>query len=317
MKNYLSFQLTGKQFFPLWALFYVLFIVPYVLLISQMRTFNHATECPLHHHLWALLWIILLIVIAFILAFYILKLIVRHIGFKDNLVQCDYKFSGYLKVIIPGLIFSVITLGIYSPWFIRNMHRFFINNASYKDKKFSFHGQATDLLLIYIFAVIIPIFVVTLIGISLFGLHMRHLIPVSRIIYQIVMYIILIPYIYLYYRWRVNIKYEEYHITWHTKWLPSMAKIALEMILSIITCGIYAPLAYLRVYRYFLMRTQSNKVENDYLQFGYDIQNGYDFLYLWGQILLTIVTAGIYYPWAFCKIMRRVLGKTYMEKIAE
>ena len=112
----------------------------------------------------------------------------------------------------------------------------------------------------------------------------------------------------------VNIKYKEYHIRWNTEFFPSVGKIALEIILSMITLGIYFPLAYLRLYKYFSGKTQSNVVDNKRIQFGYDIDPKNDFLMLWGQILLSIITLGIYYPWAFCKISKRVLGKTYIEK---
>jgi len=32
---------------------------------------------------------------------------------------------------------------------------------------------------------------------------------------------------------------------------------------------------------------------------------------------LTIITLGIYYPWAYCNITGRILSKTYTEQIVE
>ena len=37
-----------------------------------------------------------------------------------------------------------------------------------------------------------------------------------------------------------------------------------------------------------------------------------DFKFMWKQILLTAITFGIYYPWAFSRIVNRVLTQTYL-----
>jgi uncharacterized membrane protein YjgN (DUF898 family) len=56
-------------------------------------------------------------------------------------------------------------------------------------------------------------------------------------------------------------------------------------------------------------------MDNQSIQFGYDIDQLNDFKMIWVQILLTVITLGIYYPWAFCKVSQRVLGKSYIEEI--
>jgi uncharacterized membrane protein YjgN (DUF898 family) len=83
--------------------------------------------------------------------------------------------------------------------------------------------------------------------------------------------------------------------------------------LSIITLGIYAPVGSLRLYKYFAERTVARN-EASVKKLGYDLEPTDDFLFMWGQILLVIITLGIYYPWAYCKISSRVFGKTYMEE---
>jgi uncharacterized membrane protein YjgN (DUF898 family) len=86
---------------------------------------------------------------------------------------------------------------------------------------------------------------------------------------------------------------------------------ALEIFLSIITIGIYYPMAMIKLYKYFTDKTVARSAERS-LIFGYDIETTDDFLMIWGQTLLTIVTLGIYFPWALCKIGNRIIGKTYM-----
>ena len=94
-----------------------------------------------------------------------------------------------------------------------------------------------------------------------------------------------------------------------------MGKIAIEALLSVVTLGIYLPLATVKLYKYFVERTVARSDESN-KQFGYDIEPKDDFLFIWGQTLLTIITLGIYYPWAFCKVLDRVVGKTYVEEVA-
>ena len=109
----------------------------------------------------------------------------------------------------------------------------------------------------------------------------------------------------------VNISYKDYIISWETKFWNSYAKIALEIILSIVTVGIFAPLAMVRLYEYFADKTYAISGDAK-LKFGYEIDQLNDFLFIWGQMLLTIITLSIYYPWAYCKIRKRILSKTYL-----
>jgi uncharacterized membrane protein YjgN (DUF898 family) len=132
------------------------------------------------------------------------------------------------------------------------------------------------------------------------------------VIQQVVSGIIMIPYMYLAYRWMVNIKYKSYIIKWETKFWNSCGKIALELLLSVITVGIYFPMAALKLYKYFAERTFAKSGETK-RKFGFEADNIKDFLFIWGQILLTIITLGIYYPWFICKLGTKILDRTYLE----
>ena len=123
--------------------------------------------------------------------------------------------------------------------------------------------------------------------------------------------IIMIPYIYFIYKWMVNISYKNFTIFWETNFWNSCGKIFLEILLVILTLGIYFPMAMIRLYKYFADRTVATSEERK-LQFGYDADQLNDFLFLWGQTLLTILTLGIYYPWAMCKTWNRILSRTYL-----
>ncbi len=306
MKNYFDFQLNGRKFFPLWMTFYVIFLIPYCLLLFKIQSFKQMEpdEKPSYS---LLLLFIPLILAAMVWTIYFFKLVLENIGLKETTIQCSFNIWKFIGLICLGMFLSIITLGIYSPWFIRDLQRFTAENSSWRGSNFSFRGKGGQLFLIITLTLVITIVLNTLIIIQHWGPQ-----PLAQ---QIIMMIIMVPYMYFVYKWAVKFNYREYQIGWNTKFWPSAGKILLEMVLSIITFGIYFPLAYLRLYEYFSERTVSNIVDNQSIKFGYDLEEWNDFKFIWGQTLLAIITLGIYYPWALAKIGQRVLGKTYMERI--
>jgi len=75
-------------------------------------------------------------------------------------VICNYHVGRYIGIIISGIVLSIVTLGIYIPWLIKNMHRFFTNGTSYNSHKFAFKGNGKSLFLIMTFTIFIPFLVV-------------------------------------------------------------------------------------------------------------------------------------------------------------
>lgn len=117
---------------------------------------------------------------------------------------------------------------------------------------------------------------------------------------------------YLSYKWMINIEFKDYHFSWETSFWPSSGKVALEMILLMITFGLYLPMVYIRLYKYFAEKTVATSPENK-LRFGYEPDAANDFLFIWGQTLLCIITLTIYTPWAYSKIGKRFLEKTFLK----
>jgi uncharacterized membrane protein YjgN (DUF898 family) len=308
MKNYFSFNLTGRKLLPIWILFLVCFIAPYATLAISMKNIQPGNS--LLYLFFPL--VLLLMVIAFIITFYIVRLVIGNVAFKGQSVVFHGKFSEYIGVFIPGYLLSLITFGIYLAWFIRDIHRFFINNSSFDSQFLKFQGQGGKLFVILLLTIMLPVIILSVIMAS-YIIENGAVNPDSVIIQQVVMLILMIPYMYFLYKWMVNVAYKNYIITWKTNVWSSCGKIALEMLLSVITVGIYTPLAMLRIYKYFTDRTTAVSIDGEF-RFGYDIDQLNDFLFIWGQSLLMIITLGIYYPWAFCKIGNRILGKTFLLK---
>lgn len=308
MKNYFSFNLTGEKLLPIWILYYVLIIAPYITLILKVESIQRQSSTPFIFFFF----IILIIIVALFLSFYITKLTIENIAFKDKSIVFTGNIGEYIGIVLLGLLLSIITLGIYMPWFVRNMHRFFINNSSYNSQPFNFKGKGGELFVIILLSVILPTILLT-VAMAKFIIANGFSSPTFMTIQQLVMTIIMVPYMYLVYKWMVNIDFKEYKISWETDFWNSCGKIAVEMLLSLITIGIYMPLAMLRLYKYFADKTIAKKSDKK-LRFGYDINQSRDFLFIWGQLLLTIFTLGFYFPWAFTKIGTRILGNTYLEE---
>ncbi len=308
MKNYFGFKLTGKAFFPLWLIFYFFVIVPYVIFIIKMKEIP-PTETP---YLNIFIFLFLLTLVIFFISFYLTRIMIENITYKENPFTFNGKFRQFVWLILKGILFSIITVFVYMPWFIRDIYSFFINNSSYEGESFVFQGKGRDLFFIIIVTLLIPVIVLTILMVKIFTITPGEVSTSYMVINQILTCIIMIPYTYSVYKWTINIDFKNYKIKWETELMPSCKKIALEVLLSIITIGIYSPMAMVKLYAYFAKRTiaQSGDLKRS---FGFETDHTNDFFFLCCQTLLTIITVGIYSPWAICKIGTRILNRTYIE----
>ena len=306
MKKYFDFVLTGKTFFPVWIIFYVVILIPYFAVIFFMEKSGDQGS-P-----WIALVVLVMMLASFVFHYYLVKLSVNHLKYDGTLLAFDGKISGYLGKVLLGFLLTLITLGIYMAWFTRNIMRYFVNNTSLKSSPFSFLGKGGRLFVILLLT-LLPIMAVsffigdamTRAGTSTEGLGS------GTLFIQAIVMLVMIPYMYCVYKWMVDVQYKEYHIKWNTTFWASCGQILVQVLLTMITFGIYFPMAYLRLYKYFVDRTVAEKPD-EVRNFGLDLDAMPDFLFVWGQTLLTIVTLGIYYPWALAKIGQRFLSKTYL-----
>jgi len=312
MKRYLNFTLTGSQLFPFWVAFFFFFMIPYYFLIGELTQLNATEVSAGGPSQLFFIYLIIVLSAAFGFMYFLTKMVVQNVEYRRVPIICDYHTGKYIGIIISGLLLSIVTIGIYVPWFIRNIHRFFVHGASYNSHKFAFRGEGGKLFLIMTLSIFIPFL---LVGIVLFSILESRIDLQSQnflFIYQLIIMFSLVPYIYLIYKWMVDVRYKDYLVRLDTRFFPAAGKIVLELLLAVITFGIYFPMTYLRLYRYFMEHTKSNVVNGQKILMGYDGELFSDFLFMWGQILLTVVTLGFYYPWAFSRIIRRVLTQTFL-----
>lgn len=307
MKQFLNFSNRGGQLFGAWISFIILFIVPYAYVIVEITS----SDLKSGEGFYLIPVIFVLVLLALFIEFYFYKFFITGIQYKEKNVEFSGTFGEFVGIILLNVLLTVITLGIYYPWFIKNLMSFFTNNSKYEENEFKFESKGGQLLLIFVFAALIPIILIS--GMSLAFINLLDLQPS---IVNVITYFVMVPYLYLLYKWLVNIKYKDYAIQWNTEFFSSVGYIIGQMFLTMITIGIYTPAASLRIYKYFANKTEITS-ELKSMKFGFENKMVNDFLFIWAQILLTIVTAFIYLPWAMAKISQRVLNQTYILKDQE
>ena len=334
MKNYFKFNLTGKKLLPVWLLFIILYIIPYSIVQGHIQELNKVQSgsgmTEVFQHMgsmfsWQALSLILLVV-EYAIMFFIYKMTIEGVEFKEKVFTFGGKFGSFMSLFIGNLLLTIITLGIYGPWFMTNMYKFFATNAKHDEHNFEFKGKGSDLFVIFLVTLFIPMLVVgAIVMIGAFtGGFMTALLHqempemsgfvVFLVIFAVVSIILIsVSFMYYCYKWCVNLSYKGYEIKWETEFWPTVQQILIQIGLSVITLGIYSPVALLRLFKYFAEKTVARK-ESSMKKFGYELAAGDDFLFIWGQILLCIITLGIYFPWAYCKISNYILCKTFVEE---
>jgi uncharacterized membrane protein YjgN (DUF898 family) len=135
-----------------------------------------------------------------------------------------------------------------------------------------------------------------------------------QLLAQLIFYSFFAAYMYLIYHWFfTNLHYRDKTLSWNTRFWPSVSLIWVQMLLSVVTLGIYLPVAFIKVYGYLAGNTEIRVEEQRVGRLGFQGQTSRGFGLLWGQTLLTIITLGVYAPWAMARIGKWFLSNTYVE----
>jgi len=182
-----------------------------------------------------------------------------------------------------------------------------------------FLGKGGKLFVYMLLALWIPLAVVigvfaTVVGVSaLGGGGSTPALSAASTLMVLLVYIVIIPFMYLTYKWFVNVRWNEVTIAWKTSFWPSCGYILGQMLLTLVTLGIYSPAACLKIYGYFVERTALSRGGQEIGRLGFEGGIGKGFGLIWGQSLLSIITLGIYLPWAYAKIGAWIASTTYCE----
>lgn len=323
MKRYFNFNLSGKEILPLYLLSLAFVIVPYGIMFLGIKPSMSGRMPGAFDFLLIFIGFVALFIA--IIALYILwgRKLICAVGLEETRFKFEGSIPTFIGINLLGIFLTLITLGIYMPWYIKKVTKYYLGEISRKDKRIDFQGAGFELLLIIVLALIIPSVVLSVVLMKVFGVDLTIPESAQNVWYQlssnILSYVVLVPYFYLQYKWYVDFKISvDQTITWETKFFPSCLKILIELLLIIVTFGIYYPVAMLRLYSYFLPLTVMRKGTVQYAgNFGFEGKYLEGFLLIWAQILLSIITLGFYLPWAISKIYGWVLSQTYYNQAQE
>ncbi|MGC3978639.1 MAG: DUF898 family protein [Paludibacteraceae bacterium] len=133
MKNYFNFSLTGKKLFPLWILMYVIFVIPYCFVLYQINSLDKELAINPYEIMGQfLLWnfiMILLFLVQYVILFFFAKMTIEGVTYKEKALSFQGSFGQFIGVLVLGYFLSIITCGIYAPWFITKINKYFATNT--------------------------------------------------------------------------------------------------------------------------------------------------------------------------------------------
>jgi len=209
MRSYFNFTLKGIQFLPVWIGFFFFFLIPVQLMLGALNELIAIVVPADGASKDFFLYLIIVLLTSFIFIFFIAKLVIGSIEYNGIKIKCDYNILKYLGVVVSGLFLSIITFGIYIPWFIRNIIRFIVDGTSYNSNSFSFKGEGGRLFVIMTQTIFGSFLILGIILFSILDTRIDIMSPNFILIYEVVVITILVSILYLTFNWMVNIQYKE------------------------------------------------------------------------------------------------------------
>ncbi len=307
-----SFKLKGSDWFGLYLAVIVFYFVPVVAMQLLARAMK---EDPGNmSNLLAIFCLMVVMILAILfLATPILRKIIRGVCLNDQPFTYSGKTGEFVLLNIGRGLLSLITLGIYAPWYATRLLKYLAGRTSFQNTPLSFNGKGLHLFGLLLATLILPMLLCS-VAIPLIIKGFAGNIWFA-VVTQAVVVLILIPYMYFVYKWLVNAGYRGYSIRWETQALPSMGMILLQILLTIITLGIYYPVALAKIYAYFMNRTVARKQDSGGCSFNAGFKYFDVWKTVWAQILLTVITCGIYGAWAYCNVIRVFADNTSVKKL--
>ncbi len=310
-----DFSLSVKSFFPL----FIGLWIPFVALYAVQLTWGTR---PNPGHPYGSLVVslvcsagIFLLYIFFAIPF--LRRLVPAVSLQGKPLSFRGSVWPFVGLNLLGLFLSVITIGIYAPWYIERVTRYLAGETAYDGRPWEFSGRGGRLFVILLLTFVLPVLVLSAAFGVLYTLARTgagggtqatspSLLGTELIVFVLV-FLIMPAYAYELYRWVfVNLRIGGVPVRWATRFWPSVGTILLQLFLTAITATVYFPAAYVRVYSYFARRTSLVPPEQgrEGYMMGFDGTPGGGFGLIWGQTLLSLITLGIYAPWAVARIGR-------------
>jgi uncharacterized membrane protein YjgN (DUF898 family) len=323
MKSNFQLSLSGKDWWGPFLGFWVLFLLIYVPEMTMSRWGVSSVTSPGLYFGLSVVFMFLVMIVQSIFVIVFLRIILPKLSIGGRSFGFRGDVGRYLGINLLGLFLSIITVFIYIPWFIRRVAAYLASETTFDGTSAEFLGKGGRLFVIYLLALLLPAIIVgiivTLALVPVTGDYMYD--PgsfssatfVTTLVTALVMLIVMAPFLYFLYKWFVNVQWKDVTIAWKTSFWPSLGFLLGQLLLTLVTAGIYWPAACLRIYRYFAGKTALSRGEAEIGRLGFEGGIGKGFGLIWGQTLLCIITLGIYIPWGYAKIGRWLAGSSFCQ----
>ena len=313
MKKYFNLTLEGRDWSKPFITFWILFLIFDIPISSSQRWLPAS---GMGGGGYGALSFVFTIVILIITAAYTIKL-ARIALPKLSIDGKAFGFQGaegkYIGLHVGGFFLSIITISIYVPWYLAKITGSLTSETE-------FDGDKPEFLGLFILFFWIPVIIVGAIaafagGRALYHGGMEGYAEGAPWI-GLALFFLLIPGMYIMYKWYINFGWKDFNVKWETQFWPSVGYILGQFALTVITAGIYWPAAALKLYRYFAGKTVIQQEDKTVGRLGFEGSIKKGFGLIWGQALLSIITIGFYLPWAYPKVGRWIAASSYYETAA-
>jgi uncharacterized membrane protein YjgN (DUF898 family) len=322
MKSSLSFSLEGRDWWKPYLLYWVVIVAVQIVQQASGTSTAWGKGHPglavfLQLGLALVLWFVAMV---FVIVF--LRIVAPKLSCEGEGFAFQGKIGEYIWLNVVGILLSIVTIGIFVPWYMRRVTDYMASKTSWRATPLAFRGRGGRLFLSMLIGFWAPLVALIAVILVTFGVSasqgMKAGVGKAQLVTMLVTFFfvlyILLVFIYLLYKWIVDISWKDVRIGWKTRFWPSFGLILGQVTLSLITLTVYWPAAYLRLYRYFIERTVLTRGESEIGHMGFEADPRKGFGLIWGQTLLSIVTLGVYAPWAYANIGRWLVGATFVER---
>ncbi len=245
----------------------------------------------------------------------VVKEIIATTCYKEEYFEPDFDTRAYLWLVVRGLLLSFVTFGIYTPWFYTRLIKFWADGTTHHYNRITFNGRGAIFFCYFVLGFILPYVVILVLNALIPLTGENSSMQILLMVLSLVLFIIAMTlFETLLLRWLINLTYGRRRVVLEGGAFVLFMPILKQILLTIITLGIYSPMATMRITQAALRRTVVGE-EMVEARMGLSLRPWADWAFLWGQVILIVLTLSIYTPWAVTRITRRFMKRTYVEEI--
>lgn len=230
----------------------------------------------------------------------------------------------YIRKNLKGLLFVFITFGLFLPWHIKNTVDYLARHTAFRSQKVVFLGSRSRIVKSFFLCILFVfcIFFVFLTVVFSFTLFFGKAHPSSFFITDAPLFLILALIITFFFSFMHSVNVWLFSFRWNslifsvqTKFVPFLLFVLYQSFLCVVSLGLYIPTFCMNYYRFFAVHMHIKTTHNKLFKIEFTGKNREGSLYLWGQIGLTLVTLGIYLPWAAANTIRYFITNTEIREV--